>query len=73
MKELEGSDSGKTNNRQGADQRKSYSMDFKTKTLDLLDAKRELKMSGKRLQKEEELASHQLSNGTRTEQRFEDS
>ena len=60
LTELEGSDSGKTNNRQGADQRKSYTMDFKIKTLDLLNAMRELKMSGKRLQKEEELASHWL-------------
>ena len=33
----------KTNNRRGANQRKSYTIDFKIKTLDLLDTMKELK------------------------------
>lgn len=32
-----------TNNRRGANQRKSYTIDFKIKTLDLLDTMKELK------------------------------
>jgi hypothetical protein len=45
LTDIEEIDSGnnKTKNRRGADQRKSYTMDFKIKTLDLLDVMKELK------------------------------
>lgn len=44
LTELEERESGiKINNRQGANQRKSYTIDFKIKTLDLLDTMKELK------------------------------
>ena len=44
LMELEERDSGiKINNRRGANQRKSYTIDFKIKTLDLLDTMKELK------------------------------
>ena len=44
LTELEERKSGiKINNRQGANQRKSYTTDFKIKTLDLLDTMKELK------------------------------
>lgn len=44
LTEIEGRESGiKTNNPQGVNQRKSYTIDFKVKTLDLLDTMKELK------------------------------
>ena len=44
LMELEERDSGiKINNHRGANQRKSYTIDFKIKTLDLLDTMKELK------------------------------
>lgn len=44
LTELEERESGiKINNRQGANQRKSYTIDFKIKTLDVLDTMKELK------------------------------
>lgn len=44
LTEIEDRESGiKTNNRRRANQRKSYTMDFKIKTLDLLDTMKELK------------------------------
>ena len=44
LTELEERESGiKINNRQGANQRKSYNIDFKIKTLDVLDTMKELK------------------------------
>lgn len=44
LTELEERESGiKINNRQGANQRKSSTIDFKIKTLDLLDTMKELK------------------------------
>jgi hypothetical protein len=44
LTELEDVEPGiRTNNRQGANRRKSYTIDFKIKTLDLLDTMKELK------------------------------
>ena len=44
LTELEERESGiKINNRRGTNQRKSYTIDFKIKTLDLLDTMKELK------------------------------
>ena len=44
LTEIEDRESGiKTNNRRGANQRKSYTIDFKIKTVDLLDTMKELK------------------------------
>ena len=48
----------KPDNRKGSSHRKSYTVEFKAKTLERLDLFSELKVkSGKRLQKSEELAS----------------
>ena len=61
LTELEERESGiEINNRRGANQRKSYTIDFKIKTLDLLDTMKELKSKifGKRLRKEEGSANH---------------
>ena len=44
MTEIEDRESGiKTNNRRGGNQRKSYTIEFKIKTLDLLDTMKELR------------------------------
>ena len=57
----------KPDSRKGSSHRRSYTVEFKAKTLERLDLFSELKVKKKweRLQKNEELASRLLYNGTK--------